>query len=43
MLTLYGSYRAEAVAAGADAFLVKGCATEELLAAIEGPSLLHSS
>jgi DNA-binding NarL/FixJ family response regulator len=34
VLTLYATYRAEALAAGADAFLVKGCPNEELLAAI---------
>ena len=34
MLTLYPSFRAEALAAGADAFLVKGCSNEELIAAV---------
>jgi DNA-binding NarL/FixJ family response regulator len=34
VLTLYDSYRAEALAAGADAFLLKGCPPEELLEAI---------
>jgi DNA-binding NarL/FixJ family response regulator len=34
MLTMYGSHRADAIAAGADAFLVKGCSAEELLRAI---------
>ena len=34
VLTLYAAYRAEALAAGADAFLVKGCPNEELFAAI---------
>ena len=34
VLTLYATYRAEALAAGADAFLVKGCPNEELFAAI---------
>lgn len=34
LLTMYGSHRADAVASGADAFLVKGCAAEELLEAI---------
>jgi len=34
MLTLYAAYRAEALSAGADAFLVKGCPNEELFAAI---------
>jgi DNA-binding NarL/FixJ family response regulator len=33
-LTLYGSYRAIAARAGADAFLIKGCSSEELLQAI---------
>jgi DNA-binding NarL/FixJ family response regulator len=31
MLTMYGSHRADAIFAGADAFLVKGCSAEELL------------
>jgi DNA-binding NarL/FixJ family response regulator len=34
VLTLYPVFRAEALAAGADAFLVKGCPAEELLEAI---------
>jgi DNA-binding NarL/FixJ family response regulator len=34
LLTMYPSYQAEALAAGADAFLVKGYATEDLLAAV---------
>jgi DNA-binding NarL/FixJ family response regulator len=34
VLTMYASYQADALAAGADAFLVKGCAAEELLEAI---------
>jgi DNA-binding NarL/FixJ family response regulator len=34
VLTMYDSYRADALAAGADAFLLKGCPPEELLAAI---------
>ena len=34
VLTMYSSHQAEALAAGADAFLVKGCATEDLLAAV---------
>lgn len=34
VLTMYASYRADALAAGADAFLVKGCPAEELLQAI---------
>ncbi len=38
VLSLYPLYRAEALAAGADAFLVKGCLVNELLAAILGNS-----
>ena len=34
VLTMYGARKADAEAAGADAFLVKGCLTEELLGAI---------
>ena len=34
VLTMYASYRADALAAGADAFLLKGCPAEELLEAI---------
>lgn len=34
VLTMYGSLRAAAAAAGADAFLVKGCPPDELLDAI---------
>jgi DNA-binding NarL/FixJ family response regulator len=34
VLTIYTTYRAKALAAGADVFLVKGCSNEELLAAI---------
>jgi DNA-binding NarL/FixJ family response regulator len=34
VLTLYVTYRTEALAAGADVFLVKGCPNEELFAAI---------
>jgi DNA-binding NarL/FixJ family response regulator len=34
VLSMYSSYQAEALAAGADAFLVKGCAAEDLLQAI---------
>jgi len=36
VLTMYPSYRADALAAGADAFLVKGCPLEELLEAMLG-------
>ena len=34
VLTMYPSYRADALTAGADAFLIKGCPAEELLEAI---------
>jgi DNA-binding NarL/FixJ family response regulator len=34
VLTLYATYLAEALAAGADSFLVKGCPTEELVNAL---------
>jgi DNA-binding NarL/FixJ family response regulator len=34
VLTMYGSHQAEAVSAGADVFLVKGCPPEDLLEAI---------
>ncbi len=34
LTSMAASHRAQALAAGADAFLVKGCPTEELLAAI---------
>ncbi len=34
VLTIHASYRADALAAGADAFLVKGCPARELLEAI---------
>jgi DNA-binding NarL/FixJ family response regulator len=34
ILTMYPVHRKEALSAGADAFLVKGCSTEDLLAAI---------
>lgn len=36
VLTMYVSHRADALAAGADSFLVKGCPPEELLEAIIG-------
>jgi DNA-binding NarL/FixJ family response regulator len=36
VLTMYATYRADALAAGADAFLLKGCPAEELLEAIFG-------
>jgi len=34
VLTMYASHQVEALAAGADAFLVKGCPAEDLLEAI---------
>ena len=34
VLSMYAAYREEALATGADAFLVKGCPVEELLNAI---------
>ena len=34
VLTLYAAYQIEALAAGADAFLIKGCSDEDLLRAI---------
>ena len=34
VLTMYGSYRTDALAAGADAFLLKGCSDQDLLTAI---------
>lgn len=37
ILTMYPMHHKEALSAGADAFLVKGCSTEELLAAICDP------
>lgn len=37
ILTMYDVYRAEALDSGANAFLVKGCSTEELLATILDP------
>ena len=36
VLTMYGMCQADAQAAGANAFLVKGCPTEELLEAVVG-------
>jgi DNA-binding NarL/FixJ family response regulator len=35
VLTMHANYRAKALAAGADAFLIKGCPSEVLRAAIE--------
>jgi DNA-binding NarL/FixJ family response regulator len=34
VLTIHASYQADALAAGADAFLIKGCATAELMRTI---------
>jgi DNA-binding NarL/FixJ family response regulator len=48
MLTLYSGYQTEALAAGADAFLIKGCPDEELVETIlaspnkASPKSLHS-
>jgi DNA-binding NarL/FixJ family response regulator len=36
VLTMYGSHRADALDAGADAFLLKGCSDQDLLAAVAG-------
>jgi DNA-binding NarL/FixJ family response regulator len=36
VLTLYGAHRADAIAAGADAFVVKGSSADRLLEAIRG-------
>ncbi|MBN1484174.1 MAG: response regulator transcription factor [Chloroflexia bacterium] len=36
ILTMYGAYQHEALAAGADDFLLKGCPTERLWSAIRG-------
>jgi DNA-binding NarL/FixJ family response regulator len=38
VLTMYGAHRDDAMAAGADAFLIKGCPPDELLAAIQAQS-----
>jgi DNA-binding NarL/FixJ family response regulator len=34
VLTMYGSHRADALAAGADAFLIKGCSADDILEAV---------
>jgi DNA-binding NarL/FixJ family response regulator len=36
VLTMYPAYRTEALAAGADGFLIKGCSPDDLLDAIRG-------
>lgn len=36
-LTMYDTYRADALATGVDAFLIKGCSAEKLLGAILHP------
>jgi DNA-binding NarL/FixJ family response regulator len=41
-LTMYNQYKTEALAAGVDAFLIKGCATETLLGAILSFSQMSS-
>jgi len=38
VLTMYPTYREDALAAGANAFLIKGCPARELVAAITGQS-----
>jgi DNA-binding NarL/FixJ family response regulator len=38
VLTMYPTYREDALAAGADAFLIKGCPASELVAALAGQS-----
>ncbi len=40
-LTIYGDRRSDALAAGSDAFLLKGCPTDELLAAVLAPITSH--
>ncbi len=35
LLTLYDSYRQEATAAGAEAYLIKGCSLDELIEALQ--------
>jgi len=41
VLTLYAVYRVDALAAGADCFLLKGCPTTDLLAAISSHRKAH--
>jgi two-component system response regulator DesR len=36
LISMYAEYRAEALSTGADAFLVKGCPAEELIAMVTG-------
>ena len=36
LISMYADYQSEALSAGADAFLVKGCPAEELLSIITG-------
>jgi CheY-like chemotaxis protein len=43
VLTVYAAHRSDALAAGADAFLVKGCPAEKLLQAILNPAEPGSS
>ena len=38
VLTVHSQYRQEALAAGADAFVTKGCPVQELLAAVSSPA-----
>ncbi len=42
-LTIYGDRRSDALAAGSDAFLLKGCPTDQLLAAILTPTKCQSA
>ena len=39
LISMYADYQLEALSTGADAFLVKGCPTEELVTAVLGKSL----
>jgi DNA-binding NarL/FixJ family response regulator len=41
-LTMHAEYRAEALSAGADAFLLKGCSVDTLRAAITEPGRLET-
>lgn len=43
ILTLYGSHRGEALGAGADAFLIKGCPTEDLVASLFTSEVVQES
>ena len=39
LISMYADYQLEALSTGADAFLVKGCPTEELVTAVLGKSV----